>query len=656
MTLTPVPVSTLWPPNAILMAGLTLTPIRSWALVLGAVFVAHVAIQFYSGVPAGMVLSWYVSNCTEALIGAGLLRRFADATPPFESFRSTVVFFAGAGLAAPFLSSFLDAGFVALNAWGDSGYWTVWRQRFFSNVLAAMTLVPVILTTVHRLTQPAPLPRRSLREASLGFAVLVGICWLVFVRQRPEPGISPALLYTPLPLLVGAAIRFGPWGASVAMLTCALVAIWGAVLGQGPFVASSALDNALSIQLFLIAAWIPVMSLASVVRERARADANARESEEQLAAAIEAAQLGRWEWDIAAQRLMWSDITRRIYEVPADIPVTPAVFDVLVHPDDRPLVAEATAAGLAGRGVDVEFRIRMADGREKWILSKGRTVLGADGRPARLVGIKVDITARKRADLQVQEERRQLAHQARVSVAGELSLTLAHEMNQPLAAILTNASAARRFLLRDPPDLRELSDIVEAIAQDNRRAAAIIRRFGMLLTTREVRRTLVGLNEVAAGVLDVTRADIISRGVSVIRQFGDGLPPVLGDPIQLQQLLMNLIVNACDAMESRPPEARRLILTTACEGAGGVRLTVADSGVGISSDHLERVFEPFVTTKPQRLGLGLAICRSIVTAHEGRLWVESGRRGGATFVLVLPAAPTAEIALAAGLDADRNRG
>jgi two-component system, LuxR family, sensor kinase FixL len=641
LTLAPLPVSTLWPPNAILLAGLVLTPSRSWPVVLTAVFGAHLAVQIQSGIPPGMVLGWFISNCMEALIGAVLLRRFRDGAAWFETFRNTAVFFGCAGVAAPFISSFIDAAFVALNHWGDSGYWTVWRTRFFSNALAAITLVPLILTTADSRIQFRQMPRRRLVEAAVGFIALVVVCWVVFVNQLPGPGTLPALLYTPLPLLVAAAVRLGPWATSASILTCALIAIQGAVLGQGPFVTSSPFENALGIQLFLIAVWIPVMSLAAVVRERVRAELKAQLSEQQLAMAIDVAQVGRWEWDISDQRVTCSDYTRRLYEVPLDVPVSTETFQSLVHPDDQAMIAAVIADAVTGRAVDIEFRIRFPDGRIKWILSRGQPVSDLEGRPVRLVGVNVDITARKCAELQIHEQRSLLAQLSRVSVAGELSIALAHEMNQPLAAILANASAARRFLRHDPPNLRELGDIVQAITEDNRRAAAIVTRFGAL-ARNDPNWARLNINDVVASVLDVARDDIVTRGVSMTKELAEGLPQVLGDAVQLQHLLLNLVINACDAMAPLTFGSRRLLLTTEGDDESGLRVTVRDSGPGIPADFRERVFEPLVTSKAQRLGLGLAICRSIAVAHDGRIGVDNDPSGGATFVVYLPAAGESE--------------
>ena len=636
LTLAPVPVSTLWPPNAILLGGLVLTRRRSWPLVLAAVFAAHLAVQFQSGVPAGMVLCWFVSNCAEALLGASLLLRFGRGAQSFETLRGTAVFLA-AVFTATVASSFLDAGFVVLNGWGSADYWTIWRTRVFSNMLASITLVPVILTTAERLRDRRPVALRRCLEAAVLFTALAGVCWTVFAVHQTGPGALPALLYAPLPLLVAAGLRFGPWGASSSMLTCALIAIWGAGQGQGPFVSSSPAGNALAIQLFLIVAWSLVMLLAAVINEWSVADRKARLSEEQLAVAIDAAQLGRWDWDLATSTLTWSEGTRRMYEVPLDAPVGIETFQRLIHPDDRPLIAAVMEEGVHGRPIDVQFRVVFPDGRIRWIHSRGRTVCDELGQPMRLVGVKVDITERKAAEQRLQEQQRNLAHSARVSVAGELSSALSHELNQPLAAILANAAAARRFLLHDPPDMQEISDILEAIADDNRRAAAVVARFGSLLKRDLASMKPVDINEVVAGALDLVHGDVIARGVSLTKRFGRHLPTVSADAGQLQEVLLNLVSNACDAMEPMPAGTRRLAVTTEADGRGGVRVTVADSGPGVPRATIDEIFEPFVSSKPQRLGMGLAICRSIVNAHEGELTVDKPAEAGAAFSFTLPA-------------------
>ena len=640
LTLDSVP--TLWPPTAILLAGLLLTPVRSWSAVLAATFAAHLAAQLQGSVPLAMILSTFVSSSAGALVGAVAFRRLHREAPRLDTLRETVILLVCAGFLAPFLSSFFDAAFVALNGWGRADYWTNWRTRFFSHALAAITIVPLIVTTAQSLSGARQAARRKWLEAAVIFSLLLAASWLVFIRAQAAPGAFPALVYALCPLLAAAAVRLGPWGASTSMMACALVAIWGAVQGRGPFVAGSPAENALAMQLFLIIASVSVMSLATLVEDRARAESKAQRSEEQAAIALDAAQLGRWDWDIAQQRLEWSDITRRMYGVPLDGPVSIETYAALIHPDDRHAIEAATQDGLAGRPIDVEFRIVLPDGTVKWILSRGKTLFDADGRATRMVGIKVDITSRKQTELQLKEQGRELAHIDRLSMVGELSVAIAHELNQPLAAILANVGAARRFLSHSPPNIGQVREIVEAIGQDNRRAADVIRKVGDLLRRDDLPRATLHLNDVVEDVIDIARADIIGRGVSLSIRCDRGLAPIAGDRVQLQQVLLNLVLNACDAMDSVPETARRLTIVTTGGPDGRARVTVCDTGPGVADHQLDHVFEPFVTSKPQGLGLGLAVCRSIVSAHEGTLWAENNPDGGAAFCFELPCLGSAQ--------------
>ena len=636
LTIPPLPVSILWPPNAILLAGLTLTSPGAWKWVLSAVLAAHLAVQFQSGVPLGMVLCWYISNCLEAALGAALLQRLAGIRP-FETFRGVLVFLACAGVTAPFLSSFVDAGFVVANQFGDADYWTIWRTRFFSNVVTTITLVPVIVLAFEAPAGGWRPSRRLLIESGAILGGLAVVCWFVFGQYVPGPEAHGALLYAPLPFLLAAAFRLGPLGASASMLMCTLFAILGAGHGLGPFATRAPVPNAFAIQLFLLAAWVPVMAVAAVVRERAQAEARARESETQLRMALDAAELGRWEWDAADQRLTWSDAVYDMYGVPRDAPLNAGTFHALVHPDDRALLTAVTEAAGRGQDIDVEFRVVRSDGGVKWIHSKGKVINDTYGRLARIVGVKIDITAKKAAAQRLREEQRRLADHSRVSTAGELSVALAHEINQPLAATLANAGAARRFLRQQPPNLQELADIVEAIAHDNSRAAAIVTKFNTLLKKDGGRPCPIDLNSVVRSVVDTACDDLVARNVTVTTRLAPKLPPVLGDAAQLQQVLFNLIGNACEAMESQAPGTRRLTLTTERRGAGHVCAVVSDTGPGIDAERLEDIQEPFVSSRSDRLGLGLTICRSIVAAHGGGLVVESKPGVGATVVVVLPA-------------------
>jgi len=245
-------------------------------------------------------------------------------------------------------------------------------------------------------------------------------------------------------------------------------------------------------------------------------------------------------------------------------------------------------------------------------------------------------TDRKRGERALKEHRRELAHLTRVSTLGELSGALAHELNQPLAAILANAQAAQRYISRGPAGISEVASILEDIVADDLRAGDVIRSLRKLLRNEEAEFQTVDFNELVREVLDLAQGDLITRNVAVHRELADGLPPIQGDRVQLQQVMLNLILNACEAMAAGASPERRLRILTIPQDSMGLRVTVQDSGPGVPAELRERIFDPFLSTKKQGLGLGLSICRSLVAAHGGRIWLTENESGGASFHFVLP--------------------
>ena len=247
-----------------------------------------------------------------------------------------------------------------------------------------------------------------------------------------------------------------------------------------------------------------------------------------------------------------------------------------------------------------------------------------------------DITDQKRAEATLRQSLDEIAHLNRVAAMGELTASIAHELNQPLAAILCNAQAAGRFLNRESPDLARVQECLNAIAADDERAADVIKRLRSLLRKGEFQPSSVDLNEVVSDAIRLVSSDAMLRQVSVKFEPLQGLPPVLGDRIQLYQVVLNLIVNGLDAAAERLPGDRWVLVRIGQSDGGGVGLTVEDSGKGIAKSDLVHVFEPFFTTKQEGLGMGLSISRSIVEAHGGRIWAENALGGGAIFRCLLP--------------------
>jgi PAS domain S-box-containing protein len=311
-----------------------------------------------------------------------------------------------------------------------------------------------------------------------------------------------------------------------------------------------------------------------------------------------------------------------------------------VYPDDRnwalALCQQATADG---RDHVMQYRMLTADGRVRWIHDMVRILDGGSSGRRRLRSVMVDITERKQAELEAQQQRQLLTHVTRVATLGELSGALAHELSQPLTSILSNAQAAQRLLTREAVDLAEVREILKDIVDDDRRAGAVIHRWRTLMRKGETLLQPLDLNDVTNEVLRLAHSELIAHGVTVTARLTPSLPAVRGDRVGLQQVILNLIVNACDAMKLNEPAHRHLTVITEPDGEGAVQVSIADHGGGIPPEKIERVFEPFFTTKDGGLGLGLAICRSIVATHGGRLWVTNNEDRGATFCFSLSTQP-----------------
>lgn len=402
-SLQPGSVSTLWMPNSILLVGLLLTEKRWWWIVILASFPAHLASELQSGVPMGMVLSWFASNSIQALIGAFGITMFCRNGPKFENLKGLMVFLFFGAFLPPFLSSFLDSALVKLNGWGHSEYWDLWRIRFLSNVIATLTLVPFVLVWVRGgLSAIKRAPMRRIVEAGLLTLGLIAVGLVIFTTKQSDVERTPSLLFWPLPFLLWATVRFGLRGISSSLLVVMFLAIIGATKGAGPFVWGTAPNNALSIQWFLILVSIPMMVLAVVVEERRRAVAVARENEERLTLALNSAQMETWEWKIADDRLLWTDPTKQDFGFAReDDDIGFDSFLSLVHPDDRPSVESAIKRAVEGdEAYEVEFRVVLG-ATTRWYLSKGKVFYGNTGKAERMLGLAIDITARKHTETEL---------------------------------------------------------------------------------------------------------------------------------------------------------------------------------------------------------------------------------------------------------------
>jgi C4-dicarboxylate-specific signal transduction histidine kinase len=305
----------------------------------------------------------------------------------------------------------------------------------------------------------------------------------------------------------------------------------------------------------------------------------------------------------------------------------------MAHPADRTRVARAVADAVDGNGeLDIEYRIVRRSGEVRWLAVRGRT---EKDEPQRMVGVTLDITERKSAELQAERDRAALTHMTRVSMMGQLSASIAHQLNQPLAAILGNAEAARKMLEHEHLDLAELKDICDDIVTEDNRAADVIRRLGALYKRGEMTFAPLDLNDLVRETLELVRTELMTRHVVAVTELDPALPSVEGGRVQLQQVLLNLILNAADAMESIDVDNRTMTIRTELDGKK-VQLCIVDRGIGVAPDAIKHVFDAFWSTKTGGMGIGLAICHSIITAHRGCLTVSNNPDGGATFCAAWP--------------------
>ena len=362
--------------------------------------------------------------------------------------------------------------------------------------------------------------------------------------------------------------------------------------------------------------------------------AELQRSEAYLAEAQRLSHTGSFGWDVPSGKLYWSEETFRIFECDrAEQPTVELVIQKM-DPQERARVLETLDRAAQERSdLDFERRLLLPDGKIKHLHIVGRPVFGESGDFVEFVGTVMDVTERRRAE----EERQAFAHANRIATMGQLTGSIAHEVNQPIAAARNNAASALRFLSRSPPDLEEVREALDCVVSDVDRAGNVISGIRKLITkTPAPRDDRLDINEAIREVIVLTRGEALKNGVSVQMQL-EGLPLIQGDRVQLQQVVLNLILNAVEAMSSVDGARRELSISTERRGADEVLVTVRDSGPGIDPDHLERVFDSFYTTKPSGIGLGLSICRSIIDAHGGRLWAAANEPRGAAFQFTLPA-------------------
>jgi signal transduction histidine kinase/integral membrane sensor domain MASE1 len=681
LTFPGVTTSVLWPPNSILTTALLLVPVRRWWVCFGAALPVHLALELSAGMAPGLVPLLFLTNCSEAAIAAGGIRLLSDAPTEFNTFRRVVVFLACAVVAAPILSSFADAALVHLLR--GEPYWTVVRTRSFGNALTELSVVPCavrgLLAIRHGSWNPGIRRGVEMAVVACGMAAMAAWVFSGGMQLAGIPQTTPVLL---LPLLWVAA-RFGVSGVSAGLFLAALLASYEARTTRTAMHMS--IEGLIEVQMYLIVIGVPLMCMAALLDERRRAslDLAHRLKFEALLSSVSQdfvrtpsgmeppeldrclkrvgefvdvdyvglLQVGEGGAGLQPAR-QWVQPGASALAGACCVEKFPAAFGrvlagerVVCHSiEDLP--ADARADREAFRSYNLGSAVVLplaAGGRILGAMSvvtlTARTWSEPELTQLELVAeVLSNDAARRQAEVEVQRTHQKLAHLARLSSMGELTASLAHQLSQPLTGILNNTQAALRYIDSGRASVPALREIIGDIEEDDRRASDVLRRVRDMVARTEWAPVPIDANTIVRDVGVLLASDALLRNVSVSLDFASEPLIISGNRIDLEQVLLNVVTNAMDAVGDRPEGQRLVTVQTRRDGDGLVEIVVHDRGAGLPAGAEDQIFEPFVTTKPTGMGMGLAVARSLVDDHGGKICAANHPAGGAVVTISLPIA------------------
>jgi PAS domain S-box-containing protein len=375
--------------------------------------------------------------------------------------------------------------------------------------------------------------------------------------------------------------------------------------------------------------------------ELKRAERALRRSEAFLAEGQRLSQIGSFSWRVATDEVTWSEQLYRIYELEVGVPMTLELIRTRVHPADVSLLEKMKLVDQARTGAnrfEWQYRLMMPDQSIKYLHAVAHATRDEDGQLEYIAAVQ-DVTARQLSEEALDKARAQLTHVARVTSLGVLTASIAHELNQPLSGIITNANTCLRMLGADPPDVDGARETARRTIRDGNRASEVVVRLRGLFTKKESLTEPLDLNEATREVIALSSSDMQRNRVILGQELADTLPPVTGDRVQLQQVILNLLLNAADAMRDIDDRPRELLVSTRLDEGERVRVTVRDVGVGLDPENADKLFDAFYTTKSSGMGIGLSVSRSIIERHQGRIWADQNDGPGATFSFSIPRVP-----------------
>jgi PAS domain S-box-containing protein len=375
--------------------------------------------------------------------------------------------------------------------------------------------------------------------------------------------------------------------------------------------------------------------------EQKRAERALRRSETFLAEGQRLSQTGSFSWRVATDEIAWSEQLYRIYDVEIGVPVTLELIRSRVHPEDVSLIEKMKMVDQArdgGSNFEWQYRLMMPDHSIKYMHAVAHATRDEDGQLEYIAAVQ-DVTARQLSEDALDKARAQLTHVSRVTTLGVLTASIAHELNQPLSGIITNANTCLRMLGADPPDVTGARETARRTIRDGDRASEVIARLRAMFTKKESMIEAFDLNEATREVIALSSSDLHRKRVVLRQELTENLPPVYGDRVQLQQVILNLLLNAADAMTDIDDRPRDLVVSTTRDEVDRIRVAIRDAGVGFDPETADRLFEAFYTTKTSGMGIGLSVSRSIIERHHGRMWGARNDGPGATFSFSIPCAP-----------------
>ena len=639
----------LWLGNAFLVSILLLVPRRMWPILIAAGFSASVLYNVQTGLTVRLSALLVLSDTVEVLAAALCLSYAFGGVPRLNNVRALAKFSLFGVILPPFIGAFC----VALAA--NRNYWMSWRVYFFSEAIVYLTLVPAILGWFSKGSARRQKSRSYYLEAAALIAGLVAFGYVTF--DAPWRYRSQALLYSLVPFMLWSALRFGTTGVSASTIVIAVLALWGAAHGRGPFIESQLLNNVLSLQLFLFFTAAPFMVLAAVVEENRQAsEQKLRASEERLAETtrlygelqnreakirrlVEANVVGIAMWNLEGAFTGANEAFLRMLQYGHEDLVSGRVrWMDLTPPEwrgrDEEAIADLIKTGIA---LPYEKEYFRKDG------SRVPVLVGAamfEGSRNEGVAFGLDLSEQKRAEAEIRALTDQLYRENRVTTMGELAASLAHEIKKPISAAMTDARTCSRWLTRDRPDLAEAQTAASRVVKDVARASEIIGRVRSLFKKDSLQHEEVDINELIQEMIALLRGEASRHSILIHSDCSVELPPIVADRVQLQQVLMNLMLNGIEAMKDMNTPGK-LTIRSQRDDSGQLLISVVHTGVGVPPEKIEEIFNAFFTSKPQGTGMGLAISRSIIESHGGRLWAAPNAGPGATLHFTLPTRPNA---------------